>query len=293
MLRLPESLTIKRAPVAEQSLLQKSREWLEREKRDPRIHVSDLLDPRQGYWRRLDPKPLSDKLVTMFLIGKVLHAFVISAVEGVSADTLASDEGSRYNEELDLVYSVDKVVKGIPRELKTTRTYYEPKTVQDLAMYCEQLLCYMVAENVPKGQLWLLLLNAKDPETGRTAPVYRCYTVTVTEKDLALYKQAMAQTKTALTAALGANMHTALPLCRGFKCGETECEWWEKCRPEGRYGQKRPSKGWPDDDSVFIQIKPARPHEASTNKRRSRTAPAQRHYARAAAAPVRHRRRAK
>jgi len=76
MLILPEGLRIKRSKTAEESLMRRSREWLDSEERDPRTHVSDLLDPRLGYWNKKNKKPLPDRLVTMFLIGKVLHRLV-------------------------------------------------------------------------------------------------------------------------------------------------------------------------------------------------------------------------
>jgi len=261
MLNLPESLKIKRAEQAEESLMKRSREWLAQEKRDPRIHVSDLLDPLLGYWQRRKPKELSDRLVTTFLIGKVLHAFVIAAVDGDKSGDLKSDEGQKYSKVLDLCYSIDKLVKGYPRELKTSRTFYEPKTIKDLALYCEQLLCYMVAEEKTKGQLWLLLLNHKDKETKRTAPVYRCYTITISDTDLKLYKKQMIEQRRLLQKALTLKDPKDLPLCREFKCGEGNCDWWKDCRPAGRYGLKKSE--WKN-------------YEGNTTKSRSRAASAKR-----------------
>jgi hypothetical protein len=260
MLIPPESLKMTRSKKAEESLMVRSREWLMKEERDPRIHVSDLLDPRVGYWQRMEPKELSDKLVTMFLIGKVLHAFVLSAVDGDKGTDLSSDEGSKWSQDLGICYSIDKNLK-YPRELKTSRSYYEPKSAKDLMMYIEQLMCYMVAEGKTKGQIWILFLNAKDPKTKRTAPAYRAYTIRVTEAELADYRAQMKATQRKLSQALKKKDHTILPLCRSFKCSEIDCEWWESCQPEGRYGKKRPSKGWPET-GTDLQVKYRKPRKA-------------------------------
>lgn len=251
MLPLPTSLSIKRAHSAEDRLVELTKAWLEKEQRDPRIHVSDLLDPRMGYWNRKNPQPLSDRLATIFLIGKVLHAFVLSAVDGETGTNWATDEGSTYDKELDLVWSADKVIKNIPRELKTSRSFYEPRDKKDLALYCEQLLCYMIVKKQTTGQLWILFLNTKD-KAGKTAPCYRCYTITISKPDLAAYKQRMVDVRQALQVALKKNDPSKLPLCRPFKCSEGNCEHWERCKPAGRYGLKKSQ--WTSTESDLIQI---------------------------------------
>ncbi len=255
MLIVPESLTITRAKHATKSLIKATHKWLGNEKRKEGIHVSDLMDPRQAYWQRRKPKALTDKLAVMFLIGKVLHAFVLAAVDKVKSkakeDQLASDEGSKYSEELEIWYSMDKSINGIPRELKTTRSYYVPKTKKDLDMYCEQLMCYMVCEWSRLGQLWLLMLNIKDKITGRTAPGYECFTIEVTEADLKVYKKRMIQVRDRLLKALKRKDPAGLPLCRRFKCGEGNCEWWKDCKPEGRYGRDK-QKDWTDTERDLV-----------------------------------------
>lgn len=276
MLIVPDCIHIRRNYGAEDSLLAYSREWLESEYRDPRIHVSDLLDPRQGYWQRKKPKKLSDRLVTTFLIGKVLHAIVHCAIEGEPLD-MKSDEGSKYSKDLDLVYSVDKFIKkGEPAELKTTRSFYEPRKpyVHDLQLYLEQLLCYMVAENIYKGHVWVKMLNLRDPKTNRTAPAFRCFTVTISEAGMKQYRNQMLDTRTAIQQALKFNDPSELPLCRSFKCSEDDCDWWRDCKPPGRYPRRRPSKGWPEKDWE-LTVRPRRgrneSHTARTGSRNARS----------------------
>lgn len=257
MLKLPESIRITRVKKAEERLLARSREWLAREQRDPRLHVSDLLDPRLAYWQRIEPQDLPDRLVTTFLVGRILHAFILDSLQDAPAQSvkvLLADEGSRYHKRLGIVYSPDKVLlNGQPAEIKTSRSFYEPRDVRDLALYAEQLLCYMSAENSTRGQLWILFLNAKDEE-GRTAPVYRCYSVEVSPEELKSYAKGMQAARRAIETALKRKDHTLLPLCRSFKCGARNCGWWDRCKPEGRYGID--SKQWtPDGPALVVPVK--------------------------------------
>lgn len=230
---LPESLVVKRSTRTETRLTDKAREWLAREERTPGIHASDVLDERLAFWQRVDPQPIPDRLVNMFLVGKILHSFVIDAVVGESG---ASDAGTSTSAELGIEYSPDLLVNGVVREVKTTRSFFEPKDPKvDLSLYLEQLAVYLAATDTLVGQLWILYLNLRD-ESGKTAPAFRCYTVTLDAGALADVKAAVKQRADSITAAIAAVDHTRLPICRPFKCGRANCGWWDKCRPEGRFG---------------------------------------------------------
>lgn len=245
MLKIPESVEISRSPKSEQVLLDRCRTWLEREERKAGLHASDLLDPRMAYFKRKYPVALPDRLVNMFIVGKFGHIIVLSAVDGVIGINLASDEGSEWSEDLGVWYSVDKTISGIPRELKTTRSFFEAKTHKDLSLYVEQLLIYMVARKSLVGQLWVLYLNLKDDE-GKTAPQWRAFTVKVTKEDLEAYRIQLKQTAHSLNDALKTDDFKQLPLCRAFKCGKGNCDYWEQCKPEGRYGV--PKTKWEKDN---------------------------------------------
>jgi hypothetical protein len=237
MIRIPASLSVVRSPKTERVLMERARAWLMKEERSAGIHASDLLDPRQAYWRHVDPQPLSDRLVPVFMIGKVLHAFVLSAVEG-AALSWDTDQGSRRSDALGIEYSPDHLIGGIPREVKTSRSFYEPKGTDDLDIYIEQLLIYMAAEGSTKGQLWVLFLNLKD-QAGKTAPQFRSYSVTVSKEDLASLVTELRNARDDLERAIDYKRPDDLPLCRPWKCGKENCEWWNKCKPQGRYGIKK------------------------------------------------------
>lgn len=230
MIELPESLTITRVKRSEESLMKRMREWIEKSDREG-IHASDLLDPRMAYYNQTSKKPLSDRLVAIFTIGRILHAFVISAVEGKTLDWSA-DGGSFFSKELGIHYSPDVVKNKIPRELKSSRAFYLPKNKKDLAMYCEQLVIYMAALKQTKGEIWVLFLNARG--TNGTEPCFRCYRVEITKTDLKRITAQLKETREKLEHALKTKNPKELPLCRKFKCGKA-CPAWDECKPEGRY----------------------------------------------------------
>lgn len=241
MLELPDSLEIERSPKSEAALLARGKEWLAKDERKEGLHASDLMDPRLAYFRHTDPRPIAERLVNVFLVGKIGHVIVLSTVDGTAGLNLTSDEGSEWSDELGIWFSADKTLSGIPRELKTTRSFYDAKTHKDLALYTEQLMIYMVARNSTVGQLWILYLNLKDAD-GKTAPQWRAYTVTVSDADLAKYKRQLIKTRKQLSKAIEDKDPSGLPVCRKFKCGKANCEYWEQCRPDGRYGV--PEKKW-------------------------------------------------
>lgn len=232
-----KSISIKRSKSQEKALLEKSRAWLETDERTPGIHASDILSPRIGYWSRVKPLPLEDRLVTMFLVGKVLHAFVLSAAEGRATDLQRTDSGSHVSSDLGISFSPDHLVGDMPIEFKTTRAFKAPDTLEDLWTYVEQLVVYMVAMNSPRAKLWVLYLNLRD-EDKRTSPEFRCYTLRLSPEDLAVARIEIVAAKDALETALVAKDHTALPLCVEWKCGATRCGWWNDCKPEGRWTPK-------------------------------------------------------
>ena len=248
MLTLPTSLTVDRNKTAEANLIEKSRKWLEKDSKDRKgIHASDLLDPRKAYYDKINPQPLSDRMVGLFFVGKVLHAFFLSALTGEDGVNWKSDGGSTVDKELGFSYSPDwtdkKVKPNIPGELKTSRGKYE-QSKSDMGLYLEQLVTYMVGEKSEDGRLVVLMLSLPAPrgEGWGTYPQYRAYNVYVSKADLAKYKTQLIATRKLLQKALKTNSRkdiTKLPLCREFKCGKSQCPHYSKCKPEGRWGLKR------------------------------------------------------
>ena len=244
MLTLPKSLRIVRSEKQEQKLVEQTRAWLKNDHRDPRIHASDLLDPRKAYWDRQHPVEPSTRMVGHFFVGKVLQAFFLSALNGEKGVNWASDAGSVWDKDLGIMWSNDWEDKSkdphIPWEFKTSRKPKEMNVDRDLDLYCEQLLIYMVAQGSTTGRLVVLQPNLTAPrgEGWGSYPQYRAYTVSVTPADLELYKKQILRTRKALEVALKTKKPKELPLCREFKCGAANCPHYQLCKPEGRYGKR-------------------------------------------------------
>ena len=234
---IPEGVTLRRNKTDERWLLDQSRKWLESGERAKGLHASDLLSIRKAFWRTVDPQPLSDREIGLFLPGKILHAFVLGAAAGETPDISKSDEGSRFNEELKIWYSPDWD-KGNLAEFKTARNFQEPTSLEDLDTYIQQLLVYMVCEKKSPAKVWVLYLNLRDPATRRTTPAFRCYEVAATDEDLAVVRRFIEQTRVDYEQAVATQQWRGLDLCQDWMCGRTNCAWYDKCQPEGRYGTK-------------------------------------------------------
>jgi len=173
-LPLPKNLLIERDIEDEKELLLKARAYLEKgnEKRKG-VHASDILNPRMSFWNGVTEAPLPDRLVNMFVVGQLAHA-IIEVIYAGETDYLSHgmDDGTQHWKELQ--YSPDILEhKGGPVEIKTTRSFYEPKALylpddETFHAYIEQLMIYMAAEDKIKGRLTLLYLNMK--VDGRTEP---------------------------------------------------------------------------------------------------------------------------
>lgn len=230
---LPKSLEMKRSRRLENGMRKKARKLLGDNYREG-IHASDLLDPRQSYWRKVDPQPPTDTEVLYFLIGRVLHELILVH------DDKGSDLGSFEHPQLGITYSPDQLTskEGYPVELKTTRGWYEAKSIKDIDSYVEQLLIYMASLDVTEGVIVVLYLNLKkDPKNNRsfaTEPTWRCYKVSILKADLKKVKTEIKKTAKAIKKAIETGDYEKLPLCRQWKCGD-RCPYWEQCQPKGRY----------------------------------------------------------
>lgn len=244
MLTLPK-FEIERDHDAEKAMVKKTIKWLKGEssKRDPRIHASDLLDPRKAYWNRQHEEVMDDRMAGNFMTGKVLHAFFNTLMSGgVGLSIEETDDGGNWDEDLGITFSPDFFKNGIPYELKTSRAIKE-QTIRDLSAYLEQLFIYMAGKRSLTGRLLVYRINAADKKKGYgTYPQYRAYEVTWTKKELEGYRKQLKTNRIKLQKALKTNKKKdiqMLPLCRDWKCGRKSCGHFDLCKPEGRYTNKR------------------------------------------------------
>lgn len=236
---IPDSVVLMRSRALEADLYAKARRWLAREERAPGLHASSLLDPRLAYFGLIHgPKDLSDRLVNIFLAGKLFHLLLISVLMEENGINWASDSGSKYSDELGIHYSVDHWLDGCPNEIKTTRKPFEAKDLKDLSLYVEQLLIYMACENKTRGYLSVMHLSLRTGNGNETECAYRVYPVDVSLEDLAATRAWIKNTVHSIQHAVDTKNPRELPLCHPFKCGPVNCEYWEECQPEGRYPKK-------------------------------------------------------
>ncbi len=241
MLTLPDILTIKRNVTSENEWVEKAREIIMSGEREEGIHASDLLDPRQYYWKRKHPLPLDDKSVMFFLIGRIQHEIEVQYRTGAKGEM---DEGSHYHKELGIWYSPDGKLtlrdgSVIPEEYKTTRSKVDPRTLaavkNSYGSYLEQLQVYMACMGVTKGSLKVLLISNQPEGETYTVPVIRVYRYEITDKFLQRIKKEIKSTVKLMNEAVKQDDHRKLPLCRYFKCSKSMCGWWDMCLPEGRH----------------------------------------------------------
>ena len=217
------------------------------ESRTVGIHMSDLLSPRLGYFRMTDPKPPTDAEVGYFIAGLAHHDVILSIMKRKSVDLSgATDEGSvKWGE---VYYSPDYNM-GFLAEIKTSRRWAEPKhTNKDLKAgydsYLKQLTAYMAVDNKPVAALVVFYISLRaDKKNKITAPTFKAYKVTMSEKERMARRLELKDTEALLRKSVKAKSPKYLPLCEHWKCcrggfrgpATAACKWYDKCKPKGRY----------------------------------------------------------
>ena len=225
-------MNITRAPQFERWLLDKIKAWLESQPRAEGLHVSDILYPMKAYWKKVDPRPMTDTEAGYFVAGLGHHYIIESIIEG-SKKVGKADSGTNTWE--GIYYSPD-ILTPHPLEIKTSRSKIGPATETPRGLqsayehYLAQLTAYMAIRNDPKGDLLVFYLNLADPESkGRSIPQFRWYPVVLTKKELADRRVALRITKGALLLALKKKDPKNLELCPQWQC--RGCQWLTKCQP--------------------------------------------------------------
>jgi len=223
-------MKITRQAKYERWLLDKVKTWLQAQPRNPGIHVSDLLYPRKAYWKRIDPKPMTDAEAGYFIAGQG-HHFILEAVIEGSKKVGKADAGSH---EWEGIYYSPDIRTPHPQEIKTTRSRTGPNTETERGYrakyehYLEQLKAYMAIENDPKGSLVVFYLNMEVGDgTKRTTPTFRWYDVTLTPAELGETRDKLLDTKKLIEHAVKRKDPKNLPVCpewMGFNC-----PWRDKC----------------------------------------------------------------
>lgn len=231
-------MNIVRSEALEQEVYQKVRTYLESSGRTG-FHVSDLLEPRQAYWKRIMPKPLTKKEMGFFIGGQGHHA-VVEAVLGPAE-----------NREHKMVITVDgdditgtaDYTDKFMWEFKTSRKWKIPEEPPE--QYVRQLQMYCAMDGILHGRIVIFYLTPGRKWDGKTAtgPEFVCFEVTFTKKELAGALEYLRDMKRHLKDALEKKTHEGLPLCsQEWMCVyrdkkgtvEPNCQWYRECKPKGR-----------------------------------------------------------
>ena len=209
-------------------------------------HVSDLLQIRQAYWKRVCPLPPNDDEVGFWLAGKAHHYFLVQAVTGIND----SQEASLIDIETGIHYSPDLLeLKG---EFKTSRWAILPTTeeqaIKAVSTYIPQCRAYAALMNTLNWNLYVFYLTALDFKTRRKIPRLKAYTFEFTNEELQEERDGLRIRSALLDTAVRELVFESLPLCSEFLCFRMQghgrgrkrtvegvCKWWEQCKPAGRY----------------------------------------------------------
>jgi hypothetical protein len=249
------TVKIERNPARERTVLNALRESFSREERTG-IHMSDVIKPRQAYFKRILPQPLTESSILYFLAGRG-HEEVFARLAGVQLH--ASDvvtvkiPGLVGGEQrfwtvpglsVPVSYRPDFRWDEEPFEFKTRRSNLaQPGQEADTYdSYLEQHLAYCMADEKDHGILGCFSLlegNRSDP-LNPTHPELAIYDVWYSPGDLSFAKERLEKNALAFEAALkdgtvkgGAN----LPLCAPWMCGKNRktvvlAAWCQECKKE-------------------------------------------------------------
>lgn len=196
----------------EQFLLEEIQEKLFANKRDE-VHASDLLSPKQAYWKRVMPMKATKQEIMYWLSGHA-HESIFLYVSDFEHGKAKQWNGIWYTPD---------VCFNFPAELKTTRRGYVVKEGQELQMYehyLKQLRFYCAMEDVGQGWLIVWYLTMIDPDNQRRSlpPDYFCYRVELEQEELEATRKEMKELHVNLNMALKTNDINGLPDCESWMC---------------------------------------------------------------------------
>lgn len=220
----------------------------ERVRQDKIYHVSDLLTPRQAYFKRVDPLPLTRAQLGYFLAGQAHHLIaeiILKRTDGKGEEKITLEISDHQ------IIGTQDVFRDLPIEFKTSRKWtIDPEPAQH---YTDQLLMYCAMNGVLEGKIVVFYLapGRKADGSTSTVPELACWHVQFEQEEVDRAKLYLGCAAVDLTSALLSSDHSLLPLCEEWMCGsrnrkgevKINCGWYEKCQPQGRYPSSRLSGG--------------------------------------------------
>ena len=238
-LKLPKTLQVYKSPKREAEVLQELQnavEGFERTVQSP-IHISDLISPRKGYWQRISPKKFDDTTIMFFSLGYAGHEYLLKQKDEGSrteGDICWSPDGIEYKEEVidgPFAHTFKKPIAITEVKITTKRTIATTKA--ELHSYLQQLVSYMSLESCEYGELRIWYVAPNGP------PVIKVFTVREQLENLNKYKKQIVREAKKLRTALTKQDHTKLDLCQRDLCYRSKCDWYDACKPEDRWKEKK------------------------------------------------------
>lgn len=179
------------------------------------ITLYDLLNPRQAYFQKTDPKPETDEEIMYFTTGKG-HEEVLKFVSDLKKGELKHYLGK-------IGYSQD--IRGDrPIEVKTRRGYIPDKDLEfKYSNYIRQIRQYCAVENKLSAELWVWALTGKGESINKTKPDLFTYELFFTKEELEDTRTYIIDTYEMLAEAMQTNDFSKLPMCsEAFYCGSND-----------------------------------------------------------------------
>ena len=212
------------------------------------FHVSDLLNPKQAYYKYTDPKPLSEREIGFFVAGLAHHFVVESAVTKTDAPVETPINWSPCDG-ITIVGRPDirdyVFFQGEPNEFKTSRKWTIPEDPE--GNYVDQLGCYCALANCPTGRISVFYICPGRSWRGdsSTTPAVVVWKLKFSDAEIVGIKQRLADTANKLEQAIEEKKPEVLPSCTSWFCGSknkgktsVNCKWYHECQPAGRYPEK-------------------------------------------------------
>ena len=221
-------MRITRMENEEKKIYDKCRKLLTRSsgKRKTGLHVSDLLSPRQAYFKTVLGERMSDKQMLYFITGRGHHSILEALQDGFKEHTV---------EKYGVTGTLD-TFNGIPIEIKTTRS----RSTDDYKVtgnYAGQLILYCVMTDTKEGLLVVLFLNYPEdipiPDQNShynkpgSVPKIKCLDVSFTETELAAADAFMVRRSALIEKAIADKDFSQLPRCESWKC--RDCGFLPEC----------------------------------------------------------------
>ena len=181
------------------------------------IHLSDLLSPRQAYWRKTVPMLPDTKEIIYWMSGRGHESAFLRIAN------FEHGESEQWN---GIWYTPD-ILFNFPVEIKTTRRGYLPKEGEEAEKYkdyLKQVKGYSAVKD--KQQAWLIVwyLSLLDDEGNRTHPDFFAYRVEFTKEELEEERQRLLSTRDLLVKVLETHEFNLLEPCADWKCFKKERE---------------------------------------------------------------------